>query len=79
VAANEVEVSVADTGPGFREEILRRPFEAFRTTKVKGLGLGLPICRSIIMAHGGRLAAANNGDRGATVRFTLSTQNENAL
>jgi C4-dicarboxylate-specific signal transduction histidine kinase len=78
VAANEVEVSVADTGPGFGEEMLRQPFEAFRTTKAKGLGLGLAICRSIITAHGGRLIAANNGDRGATVKFTLSAQNEDA-
>jgi PAS domain S-box-containing protein len=74
-AAEEVEVSVADTGSGFPEEILRHVFEPFRTTKPKGLGLGLAICRSIIDKHGGRLVAMNNRDRGATVRFTLPVQN----
>ena len=75
--ANEIEVSVADSGPGFTEEMLRNAFEPFRTTKPKGLGLGLVICRSIIRAHGGRLVAANNGDKGATLRFTLPAGNEN--
>jgi signal transduction histidine kinase len=77
VMPNEVEVSVSDTGPGFTEEMLRHAFEPFRTTKAKGLGLGLAICRSIITTHGGRLMVANNGDRGATLRFTLPAQKEN--
>jgi PAS domain S-box-containing protein len=70
-AANEVEVSVTDSGPGFPEEMLRHAFEPFRTTKAKGLGLGLAICRSIIATHRGRLVAANNAGEGATLRFTL--------
>jgi len=77
VTGNEVEVSVADTGPGFPEETLRQGIEPFRTTKQKGLGLGLSICQSIIIAHGGRLVTANNGDKGAMVRFTLLAQNQN--
>jgi PAS domain S-box-containing protein len=79
VTAQEVEVSVADTGPGFPDEMLQRGFEPFRTTKVKGLGLGLTICRSIITAHGGRMVAANNAEKGATVRFTLLAQNHNGI
>jgi C4-dicarboxylate-specific signal transduction histidine kinase len=75
VAADEVEVSVADSGSGFQEEMLQHMFEPFRTTKAKGLGLGLAICRSIIRTHGGRLFAANNPDKGATLRFTLPVQN----
>lgn len=75
VGDDEVEVSVADTGPGFPEEMLGNAFKSFRTTKAQGLGLGLSICQSIIMAHGGRLAVANNGERGATVKFTLLAQN----
>jgi PAS domain S-box-containing protein len=71
----EVEVSVADSGPGFPDEMLLHAFEPFYTTKAKGLGLGLAICRSIIRTHGGRLFAANNGDGGATLRFTLPVQN----
>lgn len=75
VGDDEVEVSVGDTGPGFPEEMLGNAFKSFRTTKAQGLGLGLSICQSIITAHGGRLAVANNGERGATVKFTLLAQN----
>jgi PAS domain S-box-containing protein len=67
----EVEISVADTGHGFAEEMLREPFEPFRTTKANGLGLGLAICRSIITAHEGRMVATNNGGNGATVKLLL--------
>jgi len=76
VAANEVEVSVADTGPGFPEDMMRNVFEPFRSTKAQGLGLGLAICQTIITAHGGRMVVANNGNRGATVAFTLLTRSE---
>jgi PAS domain S-box-containing protein len=69
--ATLVQVAVCDHGPGFTPEILASPFEPFRTTKAHGLGLGLPICRSIIAAHGGRLWLENNNKGGATVRFTL--------
>ena len=50
---NQVEVSVADCGPGFPEEMLQHQFEPFRTTKSDGLGLGLAICKSIVAAHAG--------------------------
>jgi len=76
LTADEVEVSVADSGPGFPDEMLSHAFEPFRTTKPKGLGLGLAICQSIISIHGGRVVAANNSDQGATVRFTLPRRNE---
>jgi signal transduction histidine kinase len=46
------------------------------TTKSHGLGMGLALCRSIIAAHGGRLWATANIDRGATFRFTLPTGSE---
>jgi PAS domain S-box-containing protein len=72
---NEVEVSVADSGPGFPAEMLQHPVEPFRTTKSDGLGLGLAICQSIVAAHGGTLVATNNAGEGATVRFTLPAQN----
>jgi PAS domain S-box-containing protein len=78
LAEEDVEVLVADNGPGFSEEILQHLFEPFHTTKPKGLGLGLAICRSIIAAHGGRLVAANGSGRGATVRLTLPTENAQA-
>jgi C4-dicarboxylate-specific signal transduction histidine kinase len=76
VRAGEVEISVSDTGPGVTADALRHVFEPFRTTKSKGLGLGLAICRSIIRTHGGRLNVANNLDGGAKLRFTLPVQNQ---
>ena len=64
-------VAVQDTGPGLEAVMLERVFESFYTTKPTGLGLGLSICRSIIEAHGGRLWASTNQQRGATFQFTL--------
>jgi len=65
-----VVVSVRDTGPGFPFEVGERIFEAFFTTKADGLGMGLPVSRSIVEEHGGTLTAARDG--GETVfRFTL--------
>lgn len=65
------EVSVSDTGPGLALKVQAQLFQPFITTKEKGMGLGLSICRSIIDAHGGRLWATPNADRGVTFRFTL--------
>ena len=64
-------VAVRDSGPGLETLMLERVFESFYTTKASGLGLGLSICRSIIEAHGGRLWASTNQQRGATFQFTL--------
>ena len=66
-----VEVSVADHGAGIPSADLERMFEPFVTTKSHGLGLGLSICRSIVEAHGGRIWATNNADRGATLHCEL--------
>lgn len=67
---NLVEVSVHDTGPGLTEEIQARLFRPFMTTKEKGLGIGLWICRTIIDAHGGMIRTARN-PAGETV-FTFA-------
>jgi two-component system sensor kinase FixL len=66
-----VDVSVRDSGPGLDDAALAHAFDAFYTTKPDGLGMGLRISRSIVEAHGGRLLARNNADRGATFEFHL--------
>jgi signal transduction histidine kinase len=65
------QVSVSDRGSGIAATVRERLFQPFVTSKSAGIGLGLSICRSIIEAHGGRLSASNNGDRGATFSFAL--------
>ena len=64
-------VEVADTGSGIAPLDLPRLFESFRSSKKNGMGLGLSISRSIVQAHGGQIAAANNDDGGATFTVTL--------
>lgn len=70
-ASNGVLVTVRDFGPGLNPQTADHLFEAFYTTKPDGLGMGLPICRSIIEAHGGRLWVSANDPRGAVFQFTL--------
>ena len=72
-------VSVRDSGPGIDPEHLERVFEAFYTSKFKGIGMGLAICRSIIDAHGGRLWAAANEPRGAVFQFTLPPKRDETV
>jgi signal transduction histidine kinase len=69
--AHHVQVTVKDCGVGITDENENRLFTAFFTTKPSGLGMGLPICRSIMEAHGGRLWASRNVGPGATFQFTL--------
>jgi PAS domain S-box-containing protein len=68
---NGVLVTVRDSGPGIDPEHIERVFDAFYTTKPRGMGMGLSICRSIIDAHGGRLWADAVEPRGAAFQFTL--------
>ena len=71
-AANgQLLISVSDTGVGLSPEQAEQIFKAFFTTKDNGTGMGLPISRSIIESHGGRLWAAGASALGATFRFTL--------
>ncbi len=65
------QVTVADNGPGMDQQTVDRLFDAFFTTKPGGLGMGLPISRGIVEAHGGRLWAESAPGRGARFHFTL--------
>ena len=71
LVAAQVEVAVSDAGHGISEENLTRLFAPFFTTKPTGLGMGLAISQTIIVAHKGRLTAENNANGGATFRVTL--------
>jgi PAS domain S-box-containing protein len=71
-------VSVTDCGVGISAENANRLFNAFFTTKSSGLGMGLPICRSIVEAHGGRLSASGDEGHGATFQFVLPAHQEDA-
>jgi PAS domain S-box-containing protein len=67
-------VSVTDTGVGLPPEGAEQIFNAFFTSKPQGIGMGLPISRSIIESHGGRLWATSNSGPGATFQFTLPVE-----
>jgi PAS domain S-box-containing protein len=68
--SGDVLVEVRDSGTGLHSEA-DRVFAPFFTTKANGLGMGLPISRSLIEHHGGRLWAAPNSPQGAVFSFTL--------
>lgn len=66
----EIVVQILDSGPGISDYALARLFEPLFTTKEDGIGLGMPICKAIVEAHGGRLWAESPAGGGA--RFNLS-------
>jgi len=73
-AKEECLVSVSDTGVGLPAQQADQIFNAFFTTKPHGTGMGLPISRSIVESHGGRLWAGSNPPRGASFYFTLPSK-----
>ncbi|MBL8530309.1 MAG: GHKL domain-containing protein [Hyphomonadaceae bacterium] len=66
-----VHVAIEDTGPGIDAAHQPRLFESFFTTKSNGMGMGLPICRSILETYGGAISARNAESGGAVFSFTL--------
>ena len=73
VTTNEggIEVRISDCGTGLPSSQEQHVFQPFFTTKKRGLGLGLPICASIMKLHGGTLSLQNNVSEGATAIFRL--------
>jgi PAS domain S-box-containing protein len=69
-----IEFSVTDMGPGMKEEVIGRLYEAFFSTKADGLGIGLSLCRSIVESHRGRIRAQNlyNGSTVVGCRFSFT-------
>ncbi|WP_245638683.1 sensor histidine kinase [Hydrogenophaga palleronii] len=67
-----VRLSVLDQGPGFAEHILKRAFEPYVTTKVKGTGLGLAVVKKIMDEHGGRVDLSNRVTEGKIVGAQVS-------
>jgi len=64
-------IRVLDRGSGMSEQVLKNALLPFYSTKQKGSGLGLPLCREIIEAHGGRINLANRSDAGLIVEFSI--------
>jgi len=64
-------VTIEDSGPGLDAAQQQRVFESFFTTKANGMGMGLPICRSILESYGGAISASNAAEGGAVFVFTL--------
>ena len=69
-----IEFTVTDMGPGIKDEVIARLYEAFFSTKAEGLGIGLSLCRSIVESHRGRIRAQNlyNGASVVGCRFTFT-------
>jgi signal transduction histidine kinase len=73
-----VRLTVEDSGTGIEPESLERIFDAFFTTKSHGMGMGLSICRSIVQAHGGSLAAFPRHPHGSVFQVILPTRSDAA-
>ena len=73
-----IEFSVTDMGPGIKDEVIARLYEAFFSTKAEGLGIGLSLCRTIIESHRGRIRAQNLYNAGVasgcSFTFTLPVE-----
>ena len=66
-----VTLKVLDTGAGFTEEAIQRAFDPFFTTRPRGSGLGLAVCRKIAEGCGGKISAANADGGGAVITVLL--------
>jgi signal transduction histidine kinase len=70
----EVDFIFSDTGVGISEENLEKVFTPLFTTKAKGMGFGLPVCRRVVEAHGGKISVESTLGKGATFTVTIPTE-----
>jgi PAS domain S-box-containing protein len=77
--SGKVQITVEDTGSGIDPSLVDRVFEAFYTTKALGLGMGLPICRSIVESHGGQISVSARRPSGSSFCVNLPTTPPNAV
>ncbi len=73
-ATDFIEISVIDTGEGISEENMKNLFQPLFTTKAKGIGLGLVVCRNLTEANGGRIGVKNRSGEGTTFTVTLPVE-----
>jgi signal transduction histidine kinase len=71
-----VEISVTDTGEGISPENRKKLFQPLFTTKPKGIGLGLVVCKNLVEANGGRIDVASEVGKGTTFTMTLPAESE---
>ena len=72
-----VEVSFKDTGAGIAKENMKKLFTPLFTTKAKGMGMGLPICKKFVESHGGSIEVETEEGKGSTFRVKLPLSQEN--
>ncbi|NNC37107.1 MAG: GHKL domain-containing protein [Hyphomonadaceae bacterium] len=79
VENGSVAISIKDSGPGLDETLEQNLFKPFASTKSNGMGLGLSICRRILTAHNGQIAASNHAEGGAVFTFSLPLSRDNMI
>jgi two-component system sporulation sensor kinase A len=71
-----VKIAFKDTGTGMSKETLSNIWSPLFTTKAKGMGFGLPICKRIVEAHGGKISVESTLGKGTTVTITIPVNPE---
>jgi PAS domain S-box-containing protein len=73
---NDVSISFVDTGAGMSKETLQKLWTPLFTTKAKGMGFGLPICKRLVEAHGGKICVESQIGKGTTFTITIPIEDE---
>jgi signal transduction histidine kinase len=71
ILSDEIEIEVRDTGVGMSTETLARIWTPLFTTKAKGMGFGLAICKRVIEAHAGKINVKSEMGKGTTFRIIM--------